>query len=143
MNLEASLIFFPTPLSLPQKIESDTSRRLEKKPLHVTILQCNIWLLDPSERSLNPGKSVRKYGYRQRTSSPPSLPRSLPLSDMALSQLKPFFPLSHSRSNSLPPGNHILSSMLLSYRPIKKQKSMVRITPNPPLTSSMAKKNMK
>jgi hypothetical protein len=69
MNLVASLTFSKTLPSLLQKIESNTSRRLEKKPLHVTILLCNTWLLDLMERSLNPGKLVRKYGYQQRTSS--------------------------------------------------------------------------
>jgi hypothetical protein len=62
---------------------------------------------------------------------------------MALSQSKPSFPLSHSRSNSLLLGNHIPSSMLLNYRPIKRQKSMVQIMLNPLLTSSMVKKNIK
>jgi len=58
--------------------------------------------------------------------------RSLPLNDMAPSQSKLSFPLSHSRSNFPPLGNHIPSSMLLSYCPIKKQKSMVQTTLNPP-----------
>jgi hypothetical protein len=111
--------------------------------LLVTILQCNVWPLDLMERSLNPGKSVRKCGYQQRISFPLYLRRSLPLNDMALSQSKPSSPLSHSKSNSLLPGNHILSSMLLSYHPIRKQKSTVQITPNPLLTLSMVKKNTK
>jgi hypothetical protein len=131
MNPEAFLIFFRILLSLLQKTKLDTFRRPEKKPLPVTILQCNAWLLDPLERSLNPGRLARKYGYQQRTSFPSSPQRSLPLSDMALSQSKPSSLLSHSRSDSLLPGNHTLSSMLLSYHPIKKQKSMDQITPNP------------
>jgi hypothetical protein len=143
MNPEAFLTFFQIQLFLPQKIELDTSRRPEKKPLPVTILQCNAWLLNPLERSLNPGRSVRKYGYKQRSSFPLSLQRSSPLSDIALSQLKPSSLLSHLRSDSLLPGNHTLSSMLLNYHPIKKQKSMGQITLNLLLTSSTVKKNTK
>jgi hypothetical protein len=137
MNPEVFLTFFQTPLSLQQKTKLDISKRPEKKPLPVTISQCNAWPL------LNPGRSVRKYGYQQRTSFPLSPQRSSPLSDMALSESKPSSLLSHSRSDSLLPGNHTLSSMLLSYRPIKTQKSMDRITPNPLLTSSTVKKNTK
>jgi hypothetical protein len=143
MNLEAFLIFFQVLLSLPQKIELDTFRRSVKKPSPVTISQCSIWLPAPLEKSLNPGKSVRKYGFQQRTSFPLSPQRSSLLSDTAPSQSKLSFPLSHSRSDSPLPGNHTPSSMLLSYHPIKKQKSMVRIIPNPLLTSTMVKKNMK
>jgi len=143
MNHKASLIFSQTPLFLPQKIESDTFRRLEKKPSLVTISQCNTWPHNLMERCLNPGKLVRKYGYRQRTSSLLYLQRSLLLSDMAPSQSKLSSPLSHLKSDSPLPGNHTLSSMLLNYHPIRKQKSMVQIIPNPLLTSSMVEKNMK
>jgi len=143
MNPEASLTSSQTQPSLLQKSELNTFRRPEKKPSPVTISQCNAWPLDPLERSLYPRRSVRKYGYQWRTSFLLSLQRSSPLSDMALSQLKPSSPLSCLRLDSLLPGNHTLSSMLLSYPPIRKQKSMVRIIPNPLLTSSMVKKNTK
>jgi len=73
---------------------------------------------------------------------------ALPLKKLAPKRYGPFIveavlPLSLSRSDSPLPGNHTPSSMLLSYHPITKQKSMVWITPNPLLTLSTAKRNTK
>src|SRR6267154_4324477 len=131
MNPVESLMPSQTPPTLLLKSGLSISKRSEKKPSHATTLPNNAWLIGPMERSSYPGNLKIRFGYLPRISSHIFHQRSLPLNDMDPSKSKQHSPLSHSDSNYHSPGNPTPSSMLLSYCPIKRQKSMDPIMQNP------------
>src|SRR6267154_850135 len=143
MNPAKSLTPSQTPPSLLLKIGLSIFKRSEKKPSHAIISPNNTWLIEPMERSLYHGNLKIRFGYLPRISSHIFHQRSLPLNDMDPSKSKQHSPLSHSNSNYHSPGNPTLSSMLLSYCPIKRQKSTDPIMQNPHRILLMEMKNMK
>src|SRR6267154_6228038 len=126
---------FPTPSQTPPslllKIGLSISKRSEKKPSHAITSPNNAWLIEPMERSLHPGNLKIRFGYLPRISSHIFHQRSSPLNVMDPLKSKQHSPLSHSNSDYHSPGNPTPSSMLLSYCPIKRQKSMDPIMQNP------------
>src|SRR6267154_1397098 len=143
MNLVESPTPSLTPPSLLPKIGLSISKRSEKKPLHAITSPNNAWPIEPMERSSYPGNLKIRFGYLPRTSSHIFHQRSSPLNVMDPSKSKQHSPLSHSNSDYHSPGNPTPSSMFLSYRPIKRQKSTDPIMQNPHRILLTGMKNMK
>src|SRR6267154_1190974 len=143
MNPAEFLMLSQTPPSLLLKIGLSISKRSEKKPLHAITSPNNAWLIELMERSSYLGNLKIRFGYLLRISSHIFHQRSSPLNVMDPSKSKQRSPLSRSNSDYHSPGNPTPSSMLLSYRPIKRQKSTDPIMQNPHRILLTEMKNMK